>query len=166
MTKKITNPSIKQNVHFSVAKGNPGVRATARAQGEVDNKDKDEPWTSNYTELHDWLVNNEARCDWQLRYGKGRHGFMLEQWRMPRSLPFIVQVHAGGSGWDIFTPIASININETLDDAKARAYPRSRLPIRFVTPEGASTEALQDFARRVRELADRAGIAVEIGSIP
>lgn len=139
---------------------NPGVRRTPRAQGEVTNKNIDEPWTSNYPPLHDWLMNSEARCDWQLRYGKGGAGFMLEQWRMPGSLPFIVLVHTKQAGWDVFTPTDDRAIEATLADVRARIFPRGKIDFRFQTPEGWSQERLDKFAADVKALAKAEGVTV------
>jgi hypothetical protein len=101
---------------------NPGVRKQSRSS-TAPNKDVDEPWISNYPPLHDWLMKNEARCDWQLRYGKGRQGFMLECWRLPGSMPFIVQVFTQSMGWDVFTPSGDRSVDATLADLAERIYP-------------------------------------------
>ena len=119
----------KQDKQFSVAKDggldahrakNPGHKPLDPGQGRK--TDGDQPWISNYPPLDGWLRANDARCDWQMRYGKGKDGFMLEQWRMPGSMPFVVLVYTRGAGWEIFTPGASNSVRLTLSDAKQRIY--------------------------------------------
>jgi len=90
--------------------------------------DDDKPWIGNYPPLHEWLMQNDARCDWQLRLGKGAHASMLEQWRMPGSLPFIVLVMANKHGWEVYSPCHENNINATLEDAKRRIYAGAVVP--------------------------------------
>lgn len=104
---------------------NPNVRDQSRSS-TAPNKDVDEPWISNYPPLHDWLMTNNARCDWQMRYGKGKQGFMLEQWRLPHSLPFVVLVYASKGGWEIFTPCASNSIEQTLTDCAERIFKKEQ----------------------------------------
>jgi hypothetical protein len=99
-----------------------GVRELDR-QSSLSNPNIDEPWISNYPPLHDWLNEHNARCDWQLKLGKGKHASMLEQWRLPGSLPFVILVMAQKYGWEIFTPGASNTVDATLADTKARIYP-------------------------------------------
>ncbi len=92
---------------------NPGAR---------EGKDDDKPWIANYPPLDEWLRKNDARCDWQMKLGKGAHASMLEQWRMPGSLPFIILVLAGQHGWEIYTPCHENNVEKTLEDTKKRIY--------------------------------------------
>lgn len=93
---------------------NPGAR---------DGKDADEPWISNYPPLAEWLKEIEARCDFQIPHGKGRHRWMVEQWRAPGSMPFIVVVMPQRMGWEIYTPTATNNIDATFADVRARIWP-------------------------------------------
>lgn len=128
---------------------NPGVRDRAR-HADVPNKDINEPWISNYPPLHDWLMENNARCDWQMRYGKGNQGFMLECWRLPGSLPFVVQVFTQSMGWDVFTPSGDRKVDETLADLRARIFPqRNALTFSFQMPEGWSPERIEAFVQNV-----------------
>lgn len=110
----------RKSKSFSVAKD--GGLDKHRAKNPGAKPDADEPWISNYPPLQGWLNDNDARCDWQMRFGKRKEGFMLEQWRLPGSLPFIVLVYTRGMGWEIFTPNASVSIDDTLADTKERIF--------------------------------------------
>jgi hypothetical protein len=91
-------------------------------------KHKDKPWVSNYPPLRDFLADNDARCNWQLRLGGTEDepmGF-VEQHVFPNGRIAIVVVHARQMGWEIFTPGTSMKVDETLVDAAARLGLKSR----------------------------------------
>lgn len=99
---------------------NPGAR---NPEHPANDKNADEPWISNYPPLREWLTEIGARCDFQIPNGKGKHRWMVEQWRAPGSMPFIVVVMPHRMGWEIYTPFAGNAIDATLADAKARIFP-------------------------------------------
>lgn len=88
---------------------------------------KDRPYIDNYPPLKALLAELEARCHWQTRpdgYAVGDDDHeartYVECWITPQGREFLVVVHGGGHGWNIYTPCASGKVDETVADAKAR----------------------------------------------
>jgi hypothetical protein len=91
-------------------------------------RDRNEPWISNYPPLAEWLRNGNAICDWQVRRGRSPNFVMIEGWSL-NGYTFIVEVQGGLRGWNVYTSLPSNNITATLADALIRlSKPPSGLP--------------------------------------
>lgn len=85
-------------------------------------KHKDKPWVSNYPPLNDFLQDNQARCNWQIRMGgtEDEPTGYVEHYLFPNGKVAIVVVHARQEGWDIYIPSDSLKVDETLAEATKR----------------------------------------------
>lgn len=84
------------------------------------------PYVSNYPPLRDWLEGHNAQCMWQLAYPSNfeDHGeypaCYVECYLFKGGRLAIVTVRSNKAGWDIFTPVESMKVDETLVDAEQR----------------------------------------------
>jgi hypothetical protein len=85
-------------------------------------KVKDRAYIANYPELKAWIDKHEMRCNWQLPCGGDPEDprAFVESYSAPGRRECIVVVRSDGIGWELYTPIASTKIDETLADADKR----------------------------------------------
>jgi hypothetical protein len=83
---------------------------------------KDRAYVSNYRVLKEWLDRIKAQCMWQLPVGgdsKQDPEAFVEGWTVNGRL-FVLLIHAGGLGWDVFTAFPALGIDESMKDAAKR----------------------------------------------
>lgn len=81
----------------------------------------DQPWISNYPPLKAWLDKIGAMCGQQVPLGDPEEPrAYFELWSVTGGKSFMLIVFANRNGWEIYTPVYTNKVAETLADAEKR----------------------------------------------